>query len=771
MSSQNPFSLMSRPADQPRGPAVLYAVPLAALVAAVLLRYLLDPWMGDTLPLVTLFGAVAASVWIGGTNPAIVVVILGYVACAYLFIPPRGEFAIGGVPGLIGLCAYLFTCTFIIGFGEAARRAQRDATARRELLRVTLLSIGDAVITTDVEARVTSMNTVAETLTGWTASAALGRPLDDVFRIVKEDTRQPVPNPALEAVRQDVVVGLANHTLLLCKDGSECAIDDSTAPIRDDRGEVTGCVLIFRDVSEQRRVERQQADQLLTARLLASIIESSDDAIISKSLDGVIQTWNAGAERLFGHTAAAAIGRHISLVIPAERIAEEDRIIASLKAGERIEHFETERVRADGSLIQVSLTISPIKDDAGNVVGASKIVRDVSDRKRAEDSLRRLALDLSEADRRKNEFLAMLAHELRNPLAPISNASRVLRSGGRDSAAVKSASEMLERQVAQMSRLVDDLLDLSRITRGKIELRTQRIELAPVIHQAVETVRPQYTGMNHELSVALPPHALYVDGDPARLAQVVSNLLNNACKFTDSGGRVWLTVEEERGQVAIRVRDTGIGVAPEHLPRLFEMFAQVDTSLERSRDGLGIGLTLVKTLVDLHGGSVEAQSDGVGRGSTFTVRLPLAVASQETAPQPAIAQPPPSISRRVLIVDDSLDGAESLSMLLEMAGHQTWQAHDGVEAIASAERLRPDVVLLDIGLPRMNGYEACRRIRSEGWGKDLVLVALTGWGQEEDRLQSRQAGFDAHMVKPVDHDVLLEFLASLPAPRNPQAIR
>ena len=507
MSSQNPFSLLSLPAERPRGPAVLYAVPLAALVAAVLLRYLLDPWMGDTLPLVTLFGAVAASVWIGGTNPAIVVVILGYVACAYLFIPPRGEFAIGGVPGLIGLCAYLFTCTFIIGFGEAARRAHRDATARRELLRVTLLSIGDAVITTDVEARVTSMNTVAETLTGWTASAALGRPLDDVFRIVKEDTRQPVPNPALEAVRQGVVVGLANHTLLLCKDGSECAIDDSTAPIRDDRGDVTGCVLIFRDVSEQRRVERRKADQLLTARLLASIIESSDDAIISKSLDGVIQTWNAGAERLFGHTAAAAIGRHISLVIPAERIAEEDRIIASLKAGERIEHFETERVRADGSLIQVSLTISPIKDDAGNVVGASKIVRDVSDRKRAEASLRRLALDLSEADRRKNEFLAMLAHELRNPLAPISNASRVLRSGGRDSAAVKSASEMLERQVAQMSRLVDDLLDLSRITRGKIELRTQRIELAPVIQQAVEAVRAQYTCMNHELSVALPPHA------------------------------------------------------------------------------------------------------------------------------------------------------------------------------------------------------------------------------------------------------------------------
>ena len=366
----------------------------------------------------------------------------------------------GGVPGFIGLLAYVCTCGFIIFFGQSARRASREANAQREVLRMTLLSIGDAVITTDVEARVTSMNAVAETLTGWPPGDALGRPLDEVFHIVNEASRQPVANPAAKALRQGVVVGLANHTVLIRRDGTECPIDDSAAPIRDEAGVVSGCVLIFRDVTEQRRLERQKTDQLLTARLLTAIIASSDDAIISKSLDGVVQTWNAGAERLFGYTAEQAVGRHISLIIPSDRISEEDRIVASLKAGERIDHFETERMRADGSRILVSLTISPLRDDDGRVVGASKIVRDVTDRKRAENALRRLAADLSEADRRKNEFLAMLAHELRNPLAPIANAARVLRLGGRDADAVRSASEMLERQVGQMSRLVDDLLDM-----------------------------------------------------------------------------------------------------------------------------------------------------------------------------------------------------------------------------------------------------------------------------------------------------------------------
>ena len=749
-----------RPVVVRRSTAGLYALALTALAAAVLLRFALDPWMGDSLPLVTLFGAVAAAVWIGGYRPAILVTILGYVVCHLAFIQPRGRFDLG-LEHAVGLSAYFFTCAIIISLGEAVRRAQVRAKDRGETLRVTLRSIGDGVITTDVGGRVVSINDVAESLSGWTRDEAVGQPLDAVFRIVNEDTRAPVDNPATRALRDGVIVGLANHTVLIRKDGSECPIDDSAAPIRNEQGVVTGCVLIFRDVSDQRRIQRDKASQLITARLLASIIESSDDAIISKSLDGVIQTWNAAAERLFGYPAEQAIGRHISLVIPPERLAEEDHIIASLKAGRRIEHFETERVRSDGRRIFVSLTVSPIKDATGQVVGASKIVRDFTERRQLEDHLRSLAADLSEADRRKNEFLAMLAHELRNPLAPISNAARALRISGRDEQSLRSASEMLERQVAQMARLVDDLLDMSRITRGKIELRKERIELAPIIHQAVEAVRSQYRSMNHELTVTLPTQPVYLDADPARLAQVVGNLLNNACKFTDRGGRVSLIVEPGDDEVVVRVRDNGIGISAEHLPRLFEMFAQVDTSLERSRDGLGLGLTLVKTLVELHDGTVHAHSDGPGRGSEFTLRLPTAA---ETAPaaEPSAIRTAPATGRRILIVDDNEDGAESLAMLLTFGGHETHMAHDGRQAIEAAERLRPDAVLLDIGLPLMNGYEVCRRIRSEPWGKHLTMVALTGWGQDEDRHRSTEAGFDAHMVKPVNHDLLLKLLDSLP---------
>ena len=870
-----------------RNKLLAFAFAAFVLGAAVALRFALDPWMGDALPLVTLFGAVAGVVWVGGAVPAALTAAAGYAVCAYLFIEPRGTLGWPSLANFIGLAAYAFTCSLIVAFGEAARRSQGRASERGEVLRVTLRSIGDAVITTDTGGRVNYMNAVAESLTGWSNQDAVGHPLTAVFRIVNEDTREPVEDPAATALRDGRVVGLANHTILLRRDGGEVPIDDSAAPISDDFGDVSGCVLVFRDVTRQRAIERDKTAQLSAARMLAAIIETTDDAIISKSLDGIIQSWNAGAERLFGYAAEQAVGRHISLVIPHERLDEEDRIIASLKAGQRIDHFETERVRADGVRIQVSLTISPLKDEDGRVVGASKIVRDVTERRKAEadrqmfvtlvesstdfigmcdlqgvpffvnraglelvgladldaarrtpvasfffpedqarmmneffpqvlaqgrgetevrfrhfktgearwmaykvlalpgrdgkptafatvsqditeqrrmeDSLRKLAADLSEADRRKNEFLAMLAHELRNPLAPISNAARALCLGARGGETLQAASEMLERQVGQMARLVDDLLDMSRITRGRIELRRHRVELAPIVEQAVEAVRAQYRNMQHELTVSLPPGPVYLDADPARLAQVISNLLTNAYKFTDSGGRVWLTIERIGDEAVIRVRDTGIGVDVRDLPRLFDMFAQVDTSLERSRDGLGIGLTLVKTLVELHGGGVEAHSDGLGRGSEFTVRLPVLAAAERPAPVPPPVEAIPTTGRRVLIVDDNEDGAESLAMLLELGGHETHKAHDGLAAMEAAERLRPDALLLDIGLPKLNGYEVCSRIRKEPWGRELLMVALTGWGQDEDRHRSREAGFDAHIVKPVDPGALLALLASSPA--------
>jgi len=322
---------------------------------------------------------------------------------------------------------------------------------------------------------------------------------------------------------------------------------------------------------------------------------------------------------------------------------------------------------------------------------------------------------------------------------------------------------MLERQVGQMARLVDDLLDVSRITQGKIELRKAHVELAPILDQAVEAAQALYERRNLELTLTPPSEPIYLQADAARLAQAVGNLLSNASKFTDGGGHVWLSAQRDAKQAVIRVRDTGIGIAGRDLPRLFDMFTQVDTSLERSRDGLGIGLTLVKALVGMHGGTVEAKSEGLGHGSEFVVRLPILTEAPKPQPRKTSGVPALAVRRRVLIVDDNEDGAESLAMLLQLGGHETHTAHDGVKAMEAAERLQPDVVLLDIGLPQLNGYEVCRRIREQPWGRGLTLVAVTGWGQQEDRRRSREAGFDTHIVKPVDPEGLLRLLASLPS--------
>ena len=591
-----------------------YGLGFAAVVIAVLLRWLLDPVLGDAFPLVTLFGAVAAAVWLGGYRVAIPVILAGYLACHYLFIPPRHSLDLSAPANLVGLAAYLFTCSLIVVFGEAARVAHARVAESREVFRVTLRSIGDGVITTDTEARVTYLNEIAESLTGWSHREALGQPLERVFQIVNEVTRKPVENPATRALREGVVVGLANHTVLIKKDGSECPIDDSAAPIRDEQGFVSGCVLIFRDVTAQRMLERDRANQLLTARLLASIVESSNDAIISKSLDGTIQSWNAAAEQLFGFTAAETIGRHISLVIPPERIIEEDQIIASLRAGQRIEHYETERMRSDGQHITVSLTISPIKDDAGNVVGASKIVRDITEQKRLEDSLRVLAADLSENDRRKNEFLATLAHELRNPLAPMSNMLEVLKRSDGNAEILKRAHETIERQLGQMVRLVDDLLDLNRITHDRLELRRSEVEFSSVIQQAVEVARPLIDAAGHHLTVELPDEPVYLNADRTRLAQVFGNLLNNSSKYTKPEGTISLTAKRCDDELVVAVNDNGAGIPADKLDSIFDMFMQVDGTSDRSQGGLGIGLTLVKRLVEMHGGSIEPRSAGEGRG-------------------------------------------------------------------------------------------------------------------------------------------------------------
>jgi PAS domain S-box-containing protein len=506
-------------------------------------------------------------------------------------------------------------------------------------------------------------------------------------------------------------------------------------------------------------LERNHAERLAGARFLASIVESSSDAIVSKSLEGIVQSWNTAAEGLFGYTAEQAVGKHISFIIPADRAEEENHIIGRIRAGERVEHFETVRVRSDGSPIHISLTVSPIVDEAGRIVAASKVARDITERKQAEERIYGLMAELKRADVRKNEFLAMLAHELRGPLAPLRNTLEILKRSDVNGEMLASARHTMERQLGQLVRLVDDLIDVNRITRDRIELRKGRVELASVIHQSVEASRPLCESANHELIVTLPAEPIYLNADPTRLTQVFNNILNNACKYTEPGGRVWLTVTPSGDHVVVSIKDTGLGIPSDKLDSVFEMFTQIDRTLEWSQGGLGIGLTLVKRLVELHDGSVAALSDGPGQGSEFIVRLPVLVEAAEAAPPGPTAGPTHTAARRILVVDDNTDAATSLSMLLRITGNETCTAHDGQEAVRVAETFLPDVVLLDIGLPVLNGFEVCRRIREQPWGQEMFLIALTGWGQETDRRKSKDAGFDHHMVKPVDYDELVKLLS------------
>jgi signal transduction histidine kinase/CheY-like chemotaxis protein len=384
---------------------------------------------------------------------------------------------------------------------------------------------------------------------------------------------------------------------------------------------------------------------------------------------------------------------------------------------------------------------------------------DLVERRRSEDALRR-------EDRRKDEFLMTLAHELRNPLAPIRSAVDLLkRTPTPQTEETKWARDVLDRQTALMARLLDDLLDVGRIARDKLELRTVRIDAGTLIREAVDANLGLVEEFAHQVSVAVPEEPLYLHADPARLSQVFGNLLNNACRYTPSGGRISVIAERLGDSAVVRVRDTGIGIPPDRLSNIFDMFSQVDRSLERSQRGLGIGLHLVKRLVEMHGGTVTAHSDGAGKGSELTVQLPLASESSlPDRPDIPTGSELPTMARRVLVVDDNVDAAQALAMLLEVCGHETHIAHDGLAALEAAERLRPDVLLLDIGLPKLNGYEACRRIRQCQWGKEMVIIALTGWGQDVDRRRSHESGFDHHIVKPVEHTELIRLLA----PARPQ---
>ena len=512
---------------------------------------------------------------------------------------------------------------------EEAERYSRLLEVQREQLRVTLESIGDAVIATDLHGNVTLLNSVAQRLVGWSQKEAAGQPLTQVFDIRNAQTGEPAENPAVQVLREGVVVGLARDTVLHSRNGVVRPIDDSAAPILDRDGQLTGVVLVFRDVTERRGLEAE--------------IEA--------------------------------------------RLAE-----------------------------------------------------------------------LAEADKKKDEFLAVLSHELRNPLAPLRNALLLLQRT-RDPAQTAETLALMERQLGHVVHLVGDLLDLNRIGRGTLILRREPIALKQVIEDAIETGRPRVERGGHRIEVVLPPEPIWLDADPTRMAQVFANILNNAAKYTETPGVIRITAVREGSEAIISVKDTGMGIRPEMLSRVFEMFTQIDPSREGSQGGLGIGLSLVRRLVELHGGRVEARSEGPGRGTEFLVRLP---AREAPAPvdEPPGGPAPVVARRRILIVDDNVDAATSLAQLLALGGHTPRAVFSGLEALSVGETFEPEVVILDIGLPGLNGYDTCRRMRERPWARDCLIVALTGWGQSEDRRQSAEAGFNLHVVKPVDPSELARLIDS-----------
>jgi PAS domain S-box-containing protein len=514
------------------------------------------------------------------------------------------------------------------------------------------------------------------------------------------------------------------------------------------------------DVTTRKRAEEELAHVTAESdkrrRLYEAALSNTPDLVYVFDLDHRFMYANEGLLRMWGKTWDEAIGKScLELGYEPWHAAMHDHEIEQVISTRQPIKGEVPFTGTFGRRIYEYIFV-PVLDENGEVEAVAGTTRDVTERKDQAEQLR-------EADRRKDDFLATLAHELRNPLAPLRTGLQVMKLAGNAEAA-EQARSMMERQLGQMVHLIDDLLDVSRISRGKIELRKGRLDLACVVQSAVEGCQPLIEASGHRLTVTLPPQPIYLDGDATRLAQVLSNLLTNAAKYTDRGGHIQLTAQQQGRDVVVTVRDSGIGIAAEHLPRLFEMFSQVVPALERSQGGLGIGLSLVKGLVEMHGGKVKARSEGLGKGSAFIVRLP--VLNESLTPQ---TQQPGSSEeaatrprRRILVADDNRDAAESLAIFLRLAGHEVHAVHDGQEAVAAAGWFRPEVALLDIGMPRLNGYETCCHIRQE-WGNRIVLVAITGWGQEEDKQRALEAGFDHHLTKPVDPADLKTLLAELKA--------
>jgi PAS domain S-box-containing protein len=821
-----------------------------------------------------------------------------------------------------------------IDFGQrqahqyAAYMLETGPFALRHLARI-IDSSDDAIISKDLNGTIQSWNRAAERIFGFTAEEAIGRSI----RMIIPANRQHEEDALLARIRQGE--GISHfETIRQHKDGRLVPIALTVSPVRDEHGTVVGASKIARDISERKRAE-------LASRRLAAVIEWSDDAIISKNLDSTITSWNRAAERMFGYTAAEAIGRSIRMLIPPELQDEEDVLLARLRAGEAIDHFQTVRLRKDGGKVTISLTVSPIRDDSGVVIGASKIARDITEQSRLRAVAREQALiteklgeigatiaasldratiaqqvadlatslvhaefgafsyeivdahsgeaqtmyafagsatepkvrqrqaaagvapalhgpgvvrfdDVSlesrdglnspafsmlpadpplrsyltvpvtgsagdvigglvfghsragmfteqherlvagiaawaslalenarlyatarEADRLKDEFLAVLSHELRTPLNAIMGYARLLRGGVLSGEKAARGLETLERNAGSLTQIVEDVLDISRIVSGKIRLDVQPVDLPLVVHNAVATVQPAADAKRVRLQAIVDPRVGPVSGDPDRLQQVVWNLLSNAVKFTPKGGRAQIRLEQVNSQVEVVVSDTGTGIKPEFLPYVFERFRQADAGTTRLTGGLGLGLSIARSIVEMHGGTLHASSDGEGRGATFCVRLPLMIVHRDRAPEvrehPRTERMAPLTALadltgiRVLAIDDEEDARELLRVVLEAAGAEVRTLPSAAAALEQIESIDPHVIVVDLGMPEIDGFQFIRQLRSlpNAAIREIPAAALTAFVRSEDRTRALQSGFEMHLAKPVDPGELVASVATL----------
>lgn len=730
-----------------------YLLAIIFTLIAILLRMLLDPLLSHSLVFISLFGAVALSAWLSGYKPAIVASLVGYILCNYLFIYPRGHIHINP-SDVLSFIAYIITCAIIIALAEKARSelhkcrlVESDLRASMESNKTILESITDAFITLDKDWRFTYINPAAELL--------LQRSSDD---LLNKHIWKEYPGCAggeIEDLYRKVTTTQIADSLTTYYTKIARWYEIRAFPSKE------GIAIYYKDVT----LQKQAIDELRASELKRRLALDSAD-LGAWHLDMATGQFTADEKYLTivtGHTSPISYEQSIEFIHPEDRTRIQEAIKAATDMANPQPYAEEYRVNhSDGKIRWILAKGRPnIKNQNEDDFSISfdGTVSDVTARKRTERLLKQQSEELAAANHRKNQFIATLAHELRNPLAPIRNALSIMELKINDSHAIENARRVVDRQVTQMVRLIDDLLDISRISHGKLELKLQPVELSTILNNSIESSRSILENSSVELIVKMPNEPIYLNGDSIRLSQVFINLLNNAAKFTDPGGQVHIDINRiyespsnTRNSVQVIVSDTGVGIAPESLPCIFEAFIQLPNSLKRSRGGLGVGLMLVKNLIEMHQGTIEAHSDGLGKGTRFTVDLPV-IATPELPKQnlvPVDRYVKTTEKLRILVVDDNQDAANSLSGLLELMQHETHVEFDGSSALNAIDRFKPEVVFLDIGLPDMSGYKVAIKIRQHKLGKTIKLFALTGWGQEVDRNNSKLAGFDAHFTKPID---------------------